>query len=89
MRVDSAVFSHSKVLPYYDSLVAKIIARGRTRGEAIAVMRRALEETVIGGIKTTIPLQLAVLREPDFAAGDFYIDYLERHPGLLGAPEQA
>jgi acetyl-CoA carboxylase biotin carboxylase subunit len=89
VRVDSAVFSNSKVLPFYDSLVAKIIARGRTREEAIAVMRRALEETVIGGIKTTIPLQLAVLREKDFQAGDFWIDYLEKHPGLYPPPGPA
>ncbi len=64
-------FAHSEctIPPYYDSMIAKIIVHGRDRQEAIARMRRTLEMTVIEGIKTTIPLHLRILDDPDFVAG--------------------
>ena len=57
VRVDSAAYSDAVIPPYYDSLVAKLIVKGRDRGEAIGRMKRALEMFVIEGIKTSIPLQ--------------------------------
>ena len=64
--------------PYYDSLVAKIIAHGRDRHEAIARMRRTLEMTVVDGIKTTVPLHLKILAEPDFVAGRLGTGFMDR-----------
>src|SRR5262245_25260342 len=64
VRVDSHLMAPYTVPPFYDSLVAKVIAHGRDRAEAIARMRRALMETVIEGVKTTIPFQLKVLGDP-------------------------
>jgi acetyl-CoA carboxylase biotin carboxylase subunit len=67
------------VSPYYDSLIAKIIVHGRDRAEAIARMRRTLEMTVIEGIKTSIPLHLKVLADPDFVAGRLSTSFMERY----------
>jgi acetyl-CoA carboxylase biotin carboxylase subunit len=78
VRVDSALFSGSVVPPYYDSLVAKIIAHAPTRPEAIARMRRALGECAILGIATTLPLHERVLEDPAFHTGDYDIHWLER-----------
>ncbi|CAN7189799.1 acetyl-CoA carboxylase biotin carboxylase subunit [Rhizobium sp. LjRoot30] len=78
IRVDSHLYSGYRVPPHYDSLVAKIIAHGATRAEAIARMRRALQEATIDGIRTTIPLHLRLLDEPGFFAGGFDIHHLER-----------
>ncbi|WP_448586628.1 acetyl-CoA carboxylase biotin carboxylase subunit [Thermaurantiacus sp.] len=78
VRVDSALYSGYRIPPYYDSLVAKLIVWGETREEARARMRRALEEFVIAGVKTTIPLHQRLIEEPDFAAGDYSIKWLER-----------
>ncbi len=79
VRVDTFAHSECTVSPYYDSLVAKIIVHGRDRQEAIARMRRTLEMTVIDGIKTTIPLHLKLLAEPDFAAGRLGTSFMERY----------
>jgi acetyl-CoA carboxylase biotin carboxylase subunit len=79
VRVDSYVHSECTISPYYDSLIAKIITYGRDRAEAIARMRRTLEMTVIEGIKTSIPLHLKILAEPDFAAGRFSTSFMERY----------
>ncbi len=81
VRVDTAAHSECVVSPYYDSLVAKIIAYGRDRQEAIARMRRTLEMTVIEGIKTNIPLHLKILSDPDFVAGRVSTAFLERFIG--------
>jgi len=78
VRVDTYAHSECTVSPYYDSLVAKIITWGRDRNEAIARMRRTLEMTVVDGIKTTIPLQLRILAEPDFVAGKLSTAFMER-----------
>ncbi len=78
VRVDTYAHADCTIPPYYDALVAKIIAHGRDRLEAIARMRRTLEMTVIEGIKTTIPLHLKILADPDFHAGRLTTAFLER-----------
>jgi acetyl-CoA carboxylase biotin carboxylase subunit len=77
VRIDSALYAGYRVPSNYDSLVAKLITHGRTRDEAIARMRRALGEFIIGGIKTTIPLHRRILDDPGFMAGDYNIHWLE------------
>jgi acetyl-CoA carboxylase biotin carboxylase subunit len=83
VRVETAAHSDCTISPYYDSLIAKIIVHGRDRQEAIARMRRTLEMTVVEGIKTTIPLHLKILNDPDFAAGKLSTAFMER---LLARP---
>ena len=78
VRVDTFAHSEAVVSPYYDSLIAKIITHGRDRQEAIARMRRTLEMTVIEGIKTSIPLHLKILSDPDFIAGRLNTHFMER-----------
>jgi acetyl-CoA carboxylase biotin carboxylase subunit len=63
---------------YYDSLIAKLIAYDRTRQGAISIMRRALEEFLIEPIRTTIPLHLRIMNDPDFQKGEFSTDFIER-----------
>src|SRR5206468_12195406 len=79
VRVDTFAHSECTVPPYYDSMIAKIICHGRDRQEAIARMRRTLEMTVIEGIKTSIPLHLKILAEPDFIAGRLSTSFMERY----------
>jgi acetyl-CoA carboxylase biotin carboxylase subunit len=79
VRVDSYAHSDCMVSPYYDSLIAKVIAYGRDRTEAIARMRRALEMTVIEGIKTSIPLHLKILGDPDFVAARLSTSFMDRY----------
>jgi acetyl-CoA carboxylase biotin carboxylase subunit len=79
VRVDTFVHSECTVPPYYDSMIAKIICHGRDRQEAIARMRRTLEMTVIEGIKTSIPLHLKILAEPDFIAGRLSTAFMDRY----------
>ncbi len=78
VRVDSHLYGSYKVPPYYDSLIAKIIVHGDTREIALARMRQALEETVIDGIKTNIPLHQDILRGNSFQKGLVNIHYLEK-----------
>ena len=78
VRVDSFVHSDCTVSPFYDSLIAKVITYGRDRNEAIARMKRTLEMTVIEGIKTSIPLHLKILNEPDFVAAKINTSFMER-----------
>lgn len=78
VRVDSAVFQGYHIPPYYDSMIAKLIVWGKDRNEAIARMRRALEEYVIEGIKTTIPFHLRILDNAFFQRGDFYTNFIQR-----------
>ena len=77
VRVDSAVYSGYSIPPYYDSLIGKLIVHGKTRNECLMRLRRCLEEYVIGGIETTIPLHLRLIAENDFVNGDYHIHWLE------------
>ena len=78
VRIDTFAHAECTVSPYYDSLLAKIIAHGRDRQEAIARMRRTLEMTVIDGIKTSVPLHLRILSDPDFVAGKIGTAFMDR-----------
>jgi len=78
IRVDTAAYADAVIPPYYDSLVAKLVAHGRDRGEAIARIQCALDGLVVEGIKTTIPLHKRILADPDFVAGKFDTHFLER-----------
>jgi acetyl-CoA carboxylase biotin carboxylase subunit len=79
IRVDTSAYTDYVIPPYYDSLVAKLIAYGADRNEAIARMRRALEMFVVEGIYTTIPLHQKILRDPDFIAGKTDTKFLATH----------
>jgi acetyl-CoA carboxylase biotin carboxylase subunit len=78
VRVDSALYSGYVVPPHYDSLVAKLVVHGATRAEAIARLKRSLAEMVVSGIRTTLPLHMAIVADPEFQAGDYTIHWLER-----------
>jgi acetyl-CoA carboxylase biotin carboxylase subunit len=77
VRVDSAVYHGYTIPPYYDSLVGKLIVHGRTRGECLMRLKRALDEFVVDGIETTLPLFRALVREKDIIDGDYHIRWLE------------
>ena len=77
VRVDSGLYTGYRVPPYYDSMIAKLIVYGRDRDEAIRRLRRALEEFVVEGMKTTVPLHQKIVRDPEFLAGDYTIKWLE------------
>jgi acetyl-CoA carboxylase biotin carboxylase subunit len=79
VRLDTFAHAEAVVSPYYDSLIAKVVTWGRDRQEAIARMRRTLEMTVIEGVKTTIPLHLKILSDPDFLAGRLSTSFMERY----------
>jgi acetyl-CoA carboxylase biotin carboxylase subunit len=78
VRVDTHVYSGYRVPPFYDSLLAKVIVHAPNRVEAIARMKRALAETVIEGVHTTIPFLRQVMDNPDFVAGEVDTKFLER-----------
>src|ERR1700675_3817391 len=84
VRVDSAAYTNAVIPPYYDSLIAKLIVKGRDRAEAIGRMKRALEMFVIEGIRTSIPLHRRILADPDFAAGRFDTHFIDRLLGTNG-----
>lgn len=77
VRVDSGLYAGYRVPPFYDSLVAKVIVDGSNRNECLMRLRRALEEMVIDGISTTLPLHRLLIGEPDFLNGDYDIHWLE------------
>jgi len=77
VRVDSGLYAGYSIPPYYDSMIGKLIVYGRTRESCMMRMRRALEEMVIGGVKTNIPLHQALLADPDVIHGDYTIKWLE------------
>ncbi len=79
VRVDSGIYSGYVVPPYYDSMIAKLIVHGKTRNECLMRLRRSLEEFVIDGIKTTIPLHQRLIRENDFINGAYDIHWLENY----------
>ena len=78
VRVDSAVYQGYTIPPYYDSLVGKLIVHGRNRNECLMRIRRALDEYVVDGIETTIPLFRTLVRNPDIADGNYDIHWLEQ-----------
>lgn len=78
VRVDSALYDGYKIPPYYDSMIAKLIVYGQNRNDALMRLKRALEEFVINGPKTTIPLHQALIENPDFLNGDYSIKWLEK-----------
>ena len=85
VRIDSAVYQGYVIPPYYDSLVGKLIVHGKTRAECLMRLRRALDEMVVDGIDTTLPLFRALVREPDIIDGDYHIHWLEQY--LAGQPQ--
>jgi acetyl-CoA carboxylase biotin carboxylase subunit len=78
VRVDTAAYNGCVIPSHYDSLVAKLIVHGRNREEAIARMKRALDEFIVEGIKTTIPFHKRVLNDPDFIRGEFNTGFVEK-----------
>ena len=85
VRVDSGLYAGYRVPPYYDSMIAKLIVYGSTRERCIMRLRRALEEFVVEGMKTTVPLHQALVRDPEFEAGDYTIKWLEEWLARDGA----
>ena len=77
IRVDSEIYSGYKIPPFYDSMIAKLIVSGKTRNAALMRLHRALEEFVIDGIKTTIPLHQKIISRPDYIDGMYNIHWLE------------
>ncbi len=82
VRVDSALYDGYRVPPHYDSMIAKLIVHGSNRNECLLRLRRGLEEFVIGGIDTTLPLHRRIISQPDFINGDYDIHWLEGFLGL-------
>jgi len=78
IRVDTAAYAEGLIPPYYDSLIAKLCARGRDREEAISRMQRALDMFVVEGIHTSIPLHKRIMADEDFRAGNFDTKFMER-----------
>ena len=78
IRVDSALYAGYSVPPHYDSLVSKLVVYGSSRNECLMRLHRALEEYVITGIETSIPLHQAIIKNPDFINGDYTIHWLEK-----------
>ena len=79
VRVDSGVYQGYSIPPFYDSLIGKLIVHGRTRAECMARLNRALDEFVVDGIKTTIPLFRDLIHNDDIASGAYDIHWLEKH----------
>jgi acetyl-CoA carboxylase, biotin carboxylase subunit len=86
VRVDTAAYAEGTIPPYYDSLIAKLIVRGKDRAEAISRMARALEMFIVEGIYTTIPLHRKILADPDFRAGKIDTTFIERFLAKNGKP---
>ena len=81
VRVDSALYQGYEVPPYYDSLISKLVVHGKSRNACLMRLRRALEEYVIGGIETTIPLHQRLVTAGEFIDGDYDVHWLERFVG--------
>ena len=84
VRVDSALYQGYAVPPYYDSLISKLVVHGKSRNECLMRLRRSLEEYVIGGIETTIPLHQRLVGAAEFIDGDYDVHWLERFVGRPG-----
>ena len=79
VRIDTAVYNQYTIPPNYDSMILKLIVHDKDRDSAIAKMRSALGELVIGGIKTNVDFQYEILSNPDFEAGDVDTDFIQTH----------
>ncbi|MDR0984191.1 MAG: acetyl-CoA carboxylase biotin carboxylase subunit [Ruminococcus sp.] len=79
LRIDTGIYSGSEISPYYDAMVAKVIVYGNTRGEAIRRMRRALEECIISGIKTNIPLLYMLFYNPDYISNNISTSFIQNN----------
>jgi len=91
VRVDKAVYAGYYIPPYYDSMIAKLIVRARTRDEAIIRMRRCLDEFIVEGVPTTIPIHQAIFANPEFCAGTYstaFIDQTLQWKGSKGAAKK-
>ena len=77
VRIDTHVYANYSIPPNYDSMIAKLITVAQTREEAISKMRRALEEFVIEGVKTTIPFHLQLMKNEDFINGNYTTKFME------------
>lgn len=88
VRLDSAIYTGYKIPPYYDSMIGKLIVHGRTREEALKRLRRAIHETVIDGVKTTLPLHAWIIDHPDFIKGDYTIHWLEKQLAAMAEAEK-
>jgi acetyl-CoA carboxylase biotin carboxylase subunit len=84
VRVDSGLYAGYSIPPYYDSMIAKLIVYGRTREGCIMRLKRALEEMVVEGVKTSIPLHAELIRQPDILSGDYSIKWLEDYLAKRG-----
>ncbi len=82
VRVDSALYEGYTIPPYYDSMIAKLIVHGSTRNECMLRLRRCLEEFVIDGVDTTLPLHRKIINQPDFINGHYDIHWLEEYLGI-------
>jgi len=78
VRFDSAIYGGYSIPPYYDSMIGKLIVHGRDRDQAIRRLKRCIVETVVDGVKTTLPLHDWILSEPDFISGNYDIHWLEK-----------
>ncbi|MCI4643977.1 MAG: acetyl-CoA carboxylase biotin carboxylase subunit [Hyphomonadaceae bacterium] len=79
VRLDSAVYAGYRIPPHYDSLIGKLVVHGRTRNECVMRLRRALDEMVVGGVETTLPLHRRLVQEKDVIDGNYDIHWLERY----------
>jgi acetyl-CoA carboxylase biotin carboxylase subunit len=79
VRVETAAYTQYVIPPYYDSMIAKLVVHASNREEAIARMQRALDEFIIEGVKTTIPMHKKILNDPDFQKGDISTKFMERY----------
>ena len=79
IRIDTAIYEGYTIPPYYDSMIAKIIVYGTTRNEAIAKMKRALEELVIEGVETNRDFLFEIIKNPDFIRGNFDTSFIEKN----------
>jgi len=89
VRVDSAAYQGYTIPPYYDSLVGKLIVQGKTRGECLMRLKRALDEFVVDGVETTIPLFQTLVRNKDIIDGDYHIHWLEEFLAKGGMDQPA
>jgi pyruvate carboxylase subunit A len=83
VRVDSGVYTHYSIPPFYDPMISKLVSWGKDRNEAIERMRRALYEYVIVGVKTNIPFHVAVMENPRYVAGELDTGFIDKETGLL------